>query len=181
MLKIKAELLPERCEICHKNDLFDAQDNYCFRCAEMRNDNISFAYERTHIKNTAKSFEEGLTHLSEHKYKPAVVAFKNAILDKNAPLTSERPRRKAEAYYYLGLAYAGLNCLEEAKQAHKKALCIYPGLVSALNTDKWFAHLSETVNNEEVEENNIKTFFTVIFLIILFLLVIILNLLDALV
>jgi hypothetical protein len=31
-LKIKSELLPKRCEICHQADYFDPQTNYCSRC-----------------------------------------------------------------------------------------------------------------------------------------------------
>jgi hypothetical protein len=31
-VKIKAESLPERCEICHKNDKFYPRKNYCGRC-----------------------------------------------------------------------------------------------------------------------------------------------------
>jgi LytS/YehU family sensor histidine kinase len=34
-LKVKAELLPQRCEICHQADLFDATRNYCSRCANI--------------------------------------------------------------------------------------------------------------------------------------------------
>jgi hypothetical protein len=33
MLKIKEEHLPERCEICHKNDCFDPKTNFCSRCS----------------------------------------------------------------------------------------------------------------------------------------------------
>jgi hypothetical protein len=32
-LQIKAESLPERCEICHKTDCFDPGRNYCSRCS----------------------------------------------------------------------------------------------------------------------------------------------------
>src|SRR2546426_11649741 len=31
-LQIKSESLPERCEICHREDCFDPQNNYCSRC-----------------------------------------------------------------------------------------------------------------------------------------------------
>src|SRR5437667_1940292 len=31
-LKIKSQSLPERCEICHQTDCFDASRNYCSRC-----------------------------------------------------------------------------------------------------------------------------------------------------
>ncbi|MBK7992884.1 MAG: hypothetical protein IPK14_05535 [Blastocatellia bacterium] len=31
-LKIKTQSLPERCEICHKVDLFDPIANFCQRC-----------------------------------------------------------------------------------------------------------------------------------------------------
>ena len=34
LAKIKAEFLPERCEICHQVDCFDAQNNYCERCGD---------------------------------------------------------------------------------------------------------------------------------------------------
>jgi hypothetical protein len=32
-LKVRAESLPERCEICHQDDRFDPQTNHCSRCA----------------------------------------------------------------------------------------------------------------------------------------------------
>jgi len=31
-LQIKTEYLPERCEICHQGDCFDARSNHCSRC-----------------------------------------------------------------------------------------------------------------------------------------------------
>src|SRR5689334_5759393 len=31
-LRIKTESLPERCEICHQTDCFDADRNFCSRC-----------------------------------------------------------------------------------------------------------------------------------------------------
>ena len=36
-LKIKKENLANRCEVCHKKDLFLAESNYCFRCKELNN------------------------------------------------------------------------------------------------------------------------------------------------
>lgn len=33
-LIIKAEYSPKRCEICHKNDLFDESSAFCLRCKE---------------------------------------------------------------------------------------------------------------------------------------------------
>src|SRR5215813_10250731 len=33
---VKAEHLPERCEICHKSDCFQPKRNYCTRCAKAR-------------------------------------------------------------------------------------------------------------------------------------------------
>src|SRR5262245_58330588 len=42
-LQIKTEYLPERCEICHQVDFFDAKSNYCSRCSGvtdlLKNDN----------------------------------------------------------------------------------------------------------------------------------------------
>ena len=32
-MQLKSETLPTRCEICHKSDCFDAQNNFCSRCA----------------------------------------------------------------------------------------------------------------------------------------------------
>ncbi len=32
-IKVKAESLPARCEVCHQSDLFDPKRNYCQRCA----------------------------------------------------------------------------------------------------------------------------------------------------
>jgi hypothetical protein len=32
-LQIKAESLPERCEVCHQTDCFDPVNNHCTRCA----------------------------------------------------------------------------------------------------------------------------------------------------
>ncbi|MEW6732042.1 MAG: hypothetical protein AB1489_12010 [Acidobacteriota bacterium] len=34
-LKIRTESLPERCEICHQADCFDATTNHCSRCADI--------------------------------------------------------------------------------------------------------------------------------------------------
>jgi hypothetical protein len=34
-LEIKKETLPNRCEICHKQDYFDAVNNYCNRCSNL--------------------------------------------------------------------------------------------------------------------------------------------------
>jgi hypothetical protein len=34
-LKIKAQSLPGRCEVCHQADFFDAEKNYCARCANL--------------------------------------------------------------------------------------------------------------------------------------------------
>jgi hypothetical protein len=39
-MHIKAEFLPERCEVCHQADRFDAKRNWCGRCAEARSTNI---------------------------------------------------------------------------------------------------------------------------------------------
>src|SRR5215470_5854166 len=39
---IKAETFPERCEICHQTDCFDAKSEYCSRCSK-----ISSSYFRT--------------------------------------------------------------------------------------------------------------------------------------
>jgi hypothetical protein len=33
-VEIKAESLPQRCEICHQTDCFDATTNYCSRCGK---------------------------------------------------------------------------------------------------------------------------------------------------
>lgn len=35
-LKVKTESLPERCEICHQTDYFDALNNYCSRCSGLK-------------------------------------------------------------------------------------------------------------------------------------------------
>lgn len=40
-IKIKEEYLPERCEVCHQADLFDAQNNYCARCATLTPEKIT--------------------------------------------------------------------------------------------------------------------------------------------
>jgi hypothetical protein len=37
-MKIKTELLPTRCEICHLSDKFDAKRNVCSRCKEVSRD-----------------------------------------------------------------------------------------------------------------------------------------------
>jgi hypothetical protein len=34
-LQIKNESLPQRCEICHQQDYFDALNNYCGRCSSI--------------------------------------------------------------------------------------------------------------------------------------------------
>ncbi|MEW6734322.1 MAG: hypothetical protein AB1489_23555 [Acidobacteriota bacterium] len=33
-LKIKTEKPPERCDICHQSDLYNAENDYCSRCNE---------------------------------------------------------------------------------------------------------------------------------------------------
>lgn len=35
-LQIKTESLPQRCEICHQADCFEASSNFCSRCADIR-------------------------------------------------------------------------------------------------------------------------------------------------
>jgi hypothetical protein len=35
-MNIKSETLPQRCEICHQADCFDAQTNYCTRCGKAK-------------------------------------------------------------------------------------------------------------------------------------------------
>ncbi|MEW6735500.1 MAG: hypothetical protein AB1489_29685 [Acidobacteriota bacterium] len=35
MLKIRTESLPQRCEVCHQADCFDARNNCCTRCAQL--------------------------------------------------------------------------------------------------------------------------------------------------
>jgi hypothetical protein len=35
-IEIKDESLPSRCEICHQSDLYDATNNYCSRCANVK-------------------------------------------------------------------------------------------------------------------------------------------------
>jgi hypothetical protein len=62
-LKIKYESLPERCEICHKADLFDSQTGYCSRCAVLieniksqenrRVQNIRYPYEIASVRFTS--------------------------------------------------------------------------------------------------------------------------------
>ena len=39
-ISIKKESLPERCETCHQNDMFDADVNYCQRCAGQQKTNL---------------------------------------------------------------------------------------------------------------------------------------------
>lgn len=34
-IRIKRETPPERCEICHQSDCFDAQNNSCSRCQDV--------------------------------------------------------------------------------------------------------------------------------------------------
>ena len=43
-LKIKTESLPQRCEICHQSDLFDAERNHCERCSA----NVPVPSQRCH-------------------------------------------------------------------------------------------------------------------------------------
>jgi hypothetical protein len=38
MLKIRNESLPLRCEICHREDYFDPERNYCARCVDLQLD-----------------------------------------------------------------------------------------------------------------------------------------------
>ena len=51
-LKIKKENLANRCEVCHKKDLFLAEKNYCFRCKELNNPNAKVTFSlRSSIPN----------------------------------------------------------------------------------------------------------------------------------
>ena len=36
-IQLKVESLPQRCEICHQADCFDASTNYCSRCGKAAN------------------------------------------------------------------------------------------------------------------------------------------------
>jgi hypothetical protein len=44
-LTIKTETLAARCEVCHQSDCFDAENNYCARCADIAS-RIFFASEK---------------------------------------------------------------------------------------------------------------------------------------
>lgn len=39
-LRVKNEFLPERCEVCHQTDCFDAETNWCARCKDAQNKKI---------------------------------------------------------------------------------------------------------------------------------------------
>jgi hypothetical protein len=40
-LQIKSESFPQRCEICHQNDCFDLELNYCSRCSNLDNEIVN--------------------------------------------------------------------------------------------------------------------------------------------
>ena len=61
-LEIKKEALPQRCEICHKTDYFDPQNNYCLRCKDIfaRNfqptENSNIGTENKEVNRILESF-----------------------------------------------------------------------------------------------------------------------------
>jgi len=49
-VKILKELLPVRCEVCHKSDMFDVDKQECFRCKDVEQGNASL-HQRWQAKN----------------------------------------------------------------------------------------------------------------------------------
>jgi hypothetical protein len=61
-LKIRSQSLPERCEVCHQADCFDAGKNYCSRCASVSN--ISEIRNRALSTWSPESNSEAIYHAS---------------------------------------------------------------------------------------------------------------------
>lgn len=58
-IKIKSELLPERCEICHQSDCFDPITNTCSRCNKISNTSNNYIIRSiSEIKRKRISFLE---------------------------------------------------------------------------------------------------------------------------
>ena len=100
-LKIKAESLPERCEICHQSDQFNSQTGYCSRCNNVL---PALKYE-TKANNFLYYKEQGIwrdnSTLVMHKY----ASLPDRCIKCNAPANGMRIRRKLSwhpsAYYLL--------------------------------------------------------------------------------
>jgi ABC-type polysaccharide/polyol phosphate export permease len=55
-LQLKGESLPTRCDICHQADCFDAETNYCSRCAE--------TFSKTFLVNKIKNLNNPARRMS---------------------------------------------------------------------------------------------------------------------
>src|ERR1051326_4522506 len=70
MIKVNKEFQPERCEICHQKDLFDANNNYCERCNKQKTSVINirkskFFNNKVEILNYNKiTLDEGYNHIT---------------------------------------------------------------------------------------------------------------------
>ena len=55
-VRIIQELLPDRCEICHQNDYFNPETNYCTRCRNL-NELIKLKSENESMKLRLNALE----------------------------------------------------------------------------------------------------------------------------
>lgn len=68
-IKIKKELLPQRCDVCHQSDQFVPLENYCLRCNEIQYSSKSKSKanftKRELLTHYRKSIEKKLYKLEE--------------------------------------------------------------------------------------------------------------------
>jgi 4-amino-4-deoxy-L-arabinose transferase-like glycosyltransferase len=74
--RVKTEYGPKRCEICHKNDLFDGSLNFCLRCKESQTHTkaINLENESSDLLITEKdSYKNGYDQIVDKILKGSLV------------------------------------------------------------------------------------------------------------
>jgi cytochrome c-type biogenesis protein CcmH/NrfG len=95
----------------------------------------------------ARFLTSGKLHYAKKEYSRAILDFKNAV--RFAP-------KDAEAYYQLGLAYAGINDLPSAYTCFKKATTLNPKHADAQLNAAWLALRSPQKELYEDAEKRVK-------------------------
>jgi hypothetical protein len=78
-IKFKNESLPKRCEICHKDDLFDHLNNKCSRCNNLNN--YEFISIDLIISNNNLTNQNNKSNIYFDTTKSLLVPLSNCILD----------------------------------------------------------------------------------------------------